>query len=102
LRTRTVPIPLPVLRALAAGAWWARLQPTEPGWLDLAAATPLMDCSRAHADLNWRPRRDAREALRELLTGIAEGAGTAASAMRVEPSLFRRFINGLPGHGNPA
>jgi len=102
LRTRTVPIPLPVLRALAAGAWWARLQPTEPGWLDLAAAAPLMDCSRAHAELNWRPRRDAREALRELLAGIAEGAGTTSPAMRSDPPLVRRFVNRLPGHGNPA
>ncbi|PZM95520.1 MAG: epimerase, partial [Actinobacteria bacterium] len=54
------------------------------------------------AELNWRPRRDAREALRELLAGIAEGAGTTSPAMRSDPPLVRRFVNRLPGHGNPA
>lgn len=102
LRARTVPVPLPVLRALAAGAWWARLQPTEPGWLDLAAAAPLMDCARAHDELGWHPRRDAREALRELLAGMADGVGTASPPMRARHSPVRRVIDGLPGHGNPA
>ncbi|MEV1290397.1 NAD-dependent epimerase/dehydratase family protein [Micromonospora sp. NPDC049679] len=102
LRGRAVPVPLPVLRALAAGAWWARLQPTEPGWLDLAAAAPLMDCSRAHHELGWQPRRDARQALRELITGMAAGAGTASPSMRVAPGTVRRLIDRLPGHGNPA
>ncbi|SDY25228.1 Nucleoside-diphosphate-sugar epimerase [Micromonospora pattaloongensis] len=102
LRGRAVPVPLPVLRALAAGAWWARLQPTAPGWLDLAAAAPLMDCTRAHEELGWRPRRDARQALRELIAGMASGAGTASPSMRVAPGTSRRLIDRLPGHGNPA
>lgn len=99
---RTVPVPLPALRALAAAAWRARLQPTEPGWLDLAAAAPLMDCSRAGQVLDWHPRVDARRALRDLLAGMAAGAGTTSAPMRPAPRTARRLVDGLPGHRDPA
>ncbi|HYN96909.1 MAG TPA: NAD-dependent epimerase/dehydratase family protein, partial [Pilimelia sp.] len=82
LRGRVVPVPLGALRGLAAATWRARLQPTDPGWLDLAASVPLMDCSRAAAELGWRPRFDALSALDDLLAGMAAGAGTPSPAMR--------------------
>ena len=47
----------------------------EPGWVDMALGVPLMDTRRAREELGWKPRRDAGDALRELLEGIAEGAG---------------------------
>jgi UDP-glucose 4-epimerase len=98
---RPVPVPLVALRALAAVTWWARLQPTDPGWLDLAAAAPIMDCSRAHEALGWIPRHDARAALRQLVAGLAEGAGTTSAPMRPGRGL-RRLLHGLPGHRDPA
>lgn len=79
---REVPVPLPVLRALSKIAWRTKLIPTEPGWLDLIAAAPLVDCSRAERELGWRPARDGRETVRELLHGIAAGAGTASPPLR--------------------
>ncbi|WP_157756557.1 NAD-dependent epimerase/dehydratase family protein [Plantactinospora sp. KBS50] len=79
---RVVHAPLPVLRMLAKLAWRAKLIPTEPGWLDLTAAAPLVDCTRAERELGWRPSRNGRETIRELLHGVVEGAGTASPALR--------------------
>lgn len=63
------------LRALAYASWRARLQPTPPGWLDLGMGAPGMDASRARAELGWEPRMSADDTLRELIEGLADGAG---------------------------
>jgi UDP-glucose 4-epimerase len=99
---RPVPVPLSALRALAAVTWLGRLQPTEPGWLDLAAAAPIMDCSRAREALGWTPRHDARAAVRQLVAGLAAGAGTASASMRPSGGELRGLLHGLPGHRDPA
>jgi hypothetical protein len=51
------------------------LQPTEPGWLDLALSAPVMDTTRAMTELGWQPRHTAQEAILALLRGLAVGAG---------------------------
>ncbi|MEE6258218.1 NAD-dependent epimerase/dehydratase family protein [Plantactinospora sonchi] len=76
------PLPLPLLRLLARAAWRSRLVPADEGWLELSAAAPLMDCSRAERELDWRPRHNAVDALRELLAGIADGVGTRTPPIR--------------------
>jgi nucleoside-diphosphate-sugar epimerase len=68
------PVPPPVLRALASLTWHARLQPTEPGWLDLAAQVPRLDTTRLH-QLGWAPTRDATEVLGRFVDAISRGAG---------------------------
>jgi nucleoside-diphosphate-sugar epimerase len=68
------PLPPPVLRALAAATWRAHLQPTEPGWLDLAAQVPRMDTARL-TGLGWAPARDAREVLGRFVDAMGRGAG---------------------------
>ncbi len=70
-----------VFRAAATATWRARLQPTEPGWLDLAMTSPLLDTARAREVLGWQPQTSASEALRLLLAGLARGAGTQSPAM---------------------
>jgi nucleoside-diphosphate-sugar epimerase len=70
-----LPVPGLVLRALAAASWRLRLQPTEPGWLDLALSAPVMDTTRAMTELGWQPRHTAQEAILALLRGLAVGAG---------------------------
>jgi nucleoside-diphosphate-sugar epimerase len=67
-------VPPKVLRALAAASWHARLQPTEPGWVDLAAQVPCMDTARLES-LGWRPIRDARDVLGRFVDAMGRGAG---------------------------
>lgn len=72
---RPVPVPGPLLWAAAAATYRAHLQPTEPGWVDLALGVPVMDTGRARRVLGWNPARTAEEALADLLTGFAHGDG---------------------------
>jgi nucleoside-diphosphate-sugar epimerase len=71
--------PLKLKRAVARGAialsWRLRLQPTPPGWLDMALAVPVMDTRRARDELGWEPRRSSTEAILELLAGLRAEAG---------------------------
>ena len=83
------PAPPAVVRALAAATWHARLQPTEPGWIDLAANVPLMKTDRLEA-LGWAPAKDAATVLGRFVDALARGAG------RPGPLLYRRR-GGLPG-----
>jgi len=71
---RAVPLPLGLLRGLVAATWHARLQPTEPGWIDLAGHCPVMSTARL-SDLGWKPERSSHEALAELVAGIRGGQG---------------------------
>lgn len=74
LGAMAVPVHARALRALASLAWRLRLQPTGPGWLDMARAVPLMDTTRARNELGWKATRGADEALVELLDGIRDSA----------------------------
>jgi nucleoside-diphosphate-sugar epimerase len=72
---RQVRVSPALLRAGASLTWRARLQPTPPGWLDLGLAAPVMDCSRARAELGWTARWTGVEALADLVDGLREGDG---------------------------
>jgi nucleoside-diphosphate-sugar epimerase len=76
LGARLMPVGAGLARGLVELSWRLRLQPTPPGWLDMGLAVPLMDWSRARRELGWQPSRSSIEALRELMEGIADGAGT--------------------------
>ena len=75
---RSFPLPAGALRGAASLSWKLRLQPTSPGWVDLALGTPMMDTARAREELGWEPRASSLEALDDLLRGMrgAEGAPT--------------------------
>ncbi|HWC26401.1 MAG TPA: NAD-dependent epimerase/dehydratase family protein [Solirubrobacteraceae bacterium] len=75
LEARPVPVPRRALRLAVELSWKLRLQPTPPGWLDLALGVPLMDTTRARDDLGWSPTRSAGDALLELIDGMRRGAG---------------------------
>jgi UDP-glucose 4-epimerase len=75
LGAREVDVPPRVLRRAAELSWRLRLQPADPGWIDLALGVPLMDTSRAVAELGWRPNWTSLEALTDLLRGLREGCG---------------------------
>jgi nucleoside-diphosphate-sugar epimerase len=103
LSGRPVPLPVPVLTWAAALTWLARLQPSDPGWVWLARHAPLLDTTRARAELGWTPRYDAVTALTDLIDGMAAGAGTASPALRPRASVPARLAavarGRLPGHG---
>jgi nucleoside-diphosphate-sugar epimerase len=75
LNARTVPLSPRLLRAGAALSYRLRLQPTEPGWVDMGLGVPVMDTRRIREELGWSPRRNAGETFLELLEGLRHGAG---------------------------
>jgi len=75
LGARPVRLPTELVRRAVDLTWRLRLQPTPPGWVDMALAVPVMDTTRARQELGWTPRRSATDALLELLDGVRGGAG---------------------------
>ncbi|WP_439689904.1 NAD-dependent epimerase/dehydratase family protein [Curtobacterium sp. SP.BCp] len=74
-----VRIPLRLLHGIVTLTWRLRLQPTDVGWIDIAAGVPVMRTDRARSELGWEPRYTAEEALRELVSGFTDGANVPAS-----------------------
>jgi UDP-glucose 4-epimerase len=100
LDARTVPLPAGVLRAAAAITYKLRLQPSEPGWLDMGLDGPLMDVTRARELLGWQPRHSANDALRDLLAGMREGAGLDTPPLEpggAGPLRARELLSGVGG-----
>jgi nucleoside-diphosphate-sugar epimerase len=82
LHARPLPVPRWALRGAASLTWRLHVQPSPPGWVDMAFAVPLLDCARAREELGWTPRFTAGQALLELLDGLRhhEGADTPVLA----------------------
>ncbi len=76
LGAKRVPLRGGMLRAAADLSWRARLQPSPPGWIDLALGVPLLDTTR-----------DSRAAR---LAAAAVGRRGAAGAARRDPRAGRR------------
>lgn len=88
---RSVHVPSSLLRPIFSAAWHLRLQPVDTGWLDLAFAVPLLDCSRAARELGWSPTKDAVAVFAEVLDGMRHRAADAT------PVLRRRTVAGALG-----
>jgi nucleoside-diphosphate-sugar epimerase len=98
LRARRVKLPRAALRGAAAATFALRLQPTEPGWVDMAFAVPLLDSARARRELGWEPTRSGTEALSELIDAMRSGADyqTPPLARATSgPRRIREFLTGL-------
>ena len=76
-----------------------RLQPTPPGWLDMALGVPLMDITRAREELGWTPARSAGEALLELLDGMRRSDGLDTPPLKPAggPLRVRELLTGIGG-----
>jgi UDP-glucose 4-epimerase len=81
---RSFPVPARVVRRLADLSWRMHLQPTPPGWLDMALNVPLMSSERAREELGWEPRHSGVEALEELLEGLREGHGAETPPLEAD------------------
>lgn len=95
---RTVRVPASALRAVLAAAWRLRLEPTEPGWIELGLGVPIMSTARASDELGWTPRHRADDALFELLAGLREGAGAPTPPLSPAtggPLRVREFLGGI-------
>lgn len=73
--SRLLPVPGRVLRAAVAAGWRLHLVPPSPALVDLALGIPLLDTTRIRTELGWQPTRSGLDALREMLAGMADGAG---------------------------
>jgi UDP-glucose 4-epimerase len=96
-----LPIPPRALRAAAAASWRLRLQPSPEGWVDMGSAAPIMDTSRARAELGWIPRFSSIEALTELVKGLRAGAGWPTPALEPDRGSLRlkELVTGLGRRG---
>ncbi len=56
---------------------------------------PVLDTTRARTELGWRPTVGAGEALRELLEGLADGAGGPTPPLARETTVPRRSMPDL-------
>jgi nucleoside-diphosphate-sugar epimerase len=100
LGARAVELSVGRVRAAASVAWRLRLQPTEPGWLDMGMAVPIMDSGRIRRELGWTPTRTADAALLELLEGIRAGAGAPTPPLDPRaggPLRLRELLTGVGG-----
>jgi UDP-glucose 4-epimerase len=92
LGARPVPVHTGLLRSAADLTWRLRLQPSPPGWVDMALGVPIMSIARARNQLGWSPRHSSRDALLELLAGLRDDAG--ADTPRLAPDAGGRFRAG--------
>jgi UDP-glucose 4-epimerase len=98
LDARLVHVDPRLLRAGAAAAYQLHLQPSEPGWVDMGLAVPLMDTTRARQELGWTPVRGADDALLELLEGMRERAGLDTPPLAPDsggPLRAREVVSGV-------
>jgi UDP-glucose 4-epimerase len=95
---RVVPMPGPLVRVGLTAAWQMHLVPAEPALLDLALQLPLLDTTRIRTELGWSPTVSSVDALREVLEGMAEGAGAQTPPLAPD-SLAGRLQEGATGVG---
>jgi UDP-glucose 4-epimerase len=95
---RLVKVSAGAVRRAAAVSWHMHLQPTPPGWLDMALGVPVMDTSRARDELGWTPSTPASDALLELVAGLREAAGIETPPLSPRtggPGRIREFATGI-------
>ena len=82
LGARPVRLPRTAVRSAVAAAWGLHLLPASPHLFDAVLRLPLMDCTRAHTELGWHPRRTATEVIQEFLQGLQRGEGAETVPLR--------------------
>jgi nucleoside-diphosphate-sugar epimerase len=102
LGARPVRVPAGVVRSLVGLSWRLRLQPTPPGWVDMALGVPIMDTTRAREELGWVPQRTSGSALMELLEGLRKSEGIDTPPLSPDsggPARVGELTTGVGGSG---
>jgi UDP-glucose 4-epimerase len=102
LGARTIKVSARALRAAAAATYALRLQPTEPGWVDMGLGVPLMDCTRARTELQWTPQWSSTDTLADLIAGMGAGADfdtPPLAAATSGPLRLRELLGGIGQRG---
>jgi UDP-glucose 4-epimerase len=100
MKARSLPVPKPLVRAGADLSWRLRLQPSPPGWFDLAVECPIMDSTRALSELGWKPTYSSIDAFMDLVTGLnhRDGVPTPPLDPRTSgPLRIKELVTGLGG-----
>ena len=100
LQAPAVRLPARILRGAAAATFALRLQPSEPGWLDMALAVPMLDSTRARRELGWEPRRTGTDSLAELLQAMRQGSDYPTPPLARQTSgagRIRELLSGVGG-----
>jgi nucleoside-diphosphate-sugar epimerase len=100
MRARRLKMPPALLRKAAAATYALHLQPSEPGWLDMAFGVPLMDSGRARSELGWEPRYGALETFRELIDGMRRGSDASTPPLARQtggPARVRELLTRVGG-----
>lgn len=79
---RLVHVPSAAVRAAVSVSWHARVQPLDPGWVDMGFAVPLLDTTRATSELGWSPTKDALTVLAETIEGMRDSASDRSPVLR--------------------
>jgi UDP-glucose 4-epimerase len=98
LDARVVRVPTPALRAALAAAWRLHLVPASPYLFDAVVRLPIMDTTRARAELGWSPRHSSLEAMRAFLQGLRQGAGMDTPPLAADaggPGRARELAGGV-------
>ena len=90
LGARYLPVPRSLVRGALAAGWHAHLVPADPRLLDLVLGLPLLDTSRAADVLGWKPKWSGVQALREMVEGLADGAGGSTEPLAPDSLSGRR------------
>jgi UDP-glucose 4-epimerase len=101
LGARTVRIPRSAARSLVRAGFAAHVLPIDVGWFDLALGSPLLATDRATAELGWRPRWTAHDALDDVLAGLRDGAGDRTPPLEGDADRSRvvELATARQGHG---
>ncbi|HEY5986568.1 MAG TPA: NAD-dependent epimerase/dehydratase family protein [Streptosporangiaceae bacterium] len=100
LGARPVRTPVAALRTAVAVGWHLRVVPADPKLLDLLLRLPLMDTSRARAELGWSPRHSSTDAIRAFLGGLRHNAGMQTPPLAPGaggPQRLRKLLSGVGG-----
>ncbi|MFC7727368.1 NAD-dependent epimerase/dehydratase family protein [Nocardioides sp. GCM10028917] len=82
LGARLLHVPSAAVRAAVSTSWHARVQPLDPGWIDMGYAVPLLDTTRARTELGWEPSTNATLVLAETVAGMQDTAWSGTPILR--------------------